>query len=289
MPNLNNVVRYISAGFQRLDFHQLDSSGLPAGVTGVVTAGATGVGAGRLTAAKTMSITTPASEKVPVSGDNVLQGTFQFPSAEVRGFELAVAEDDFADRLSFQNIKTRNIGNHSFAGRDVAPFAMNNIMFIGVGNSQAQSPGVKGLGMYSGIFATRAQVMVRGRDSFSERAAAAYLFDFTLGAMDTYPWGETFQIGNEGYTSSFAEDWTLAYPVTCHRWTQSSGVTVFFLAETPASTSLDDVLVYVLDAAGNAIRQTSGVTIDATLKTITFSVAPADGRTIVAWYGYVPS
>jgi hypothetical protein len=289
MATLSNVVRYISAGFQRLDFHQLDSSGLPAGATGVVVAGATGVGAARLTAAKTMSITTPASEKVPVSGDNVLQGTFQFPSAEVRGFELAVAEDDFADRLSFQNIKTRNIGNHSFAGRDISPFQMNNIMFIGVGNSQAQASGIKGLGMYSGVFGTRAQVIVRGRDSFSERAAAAYLFDFTLGAMDTYPWGETFTIANEGYTSSFVEDWTLAYPVTVHRWTQSTAVTVFNLAETPASTDLADVLVYVIQANGTALRYTAGVTISATNKTITFSVAPADGLTIIAYYGYVPS
>lgn len=289
MANLNNVTRYITAGFQRVDFHRLDSSGLPAGVTGTVTAGATGVAAGRITAAKTMNITTPTSEKVPVTGDNISQGTFQFPGAEVRGFELTAAEDDFADRLAFQNIKTRNIGNYSFAGRDIAPFSLNNIMFIGVSNASAQESGVKGLGMYAGVFATRAQVLVRGRDSFAERAAGGFAFDFTLNLMDSYPWGETFQIANEGYTQSFVEDWTLQYPVTCHRWTQSSGVTVFNLGETPASTSLDDVLIYVIDANGNANRQTAGVTINATNRTITFGVAPGDGLTVVAFYGYVPS
>jgi hypothetical protein len=289
MPTLANVQRYIAAGFQRLDFHQLDSSGLPAGITGVVTAGATGVAAGRITAVKTMNVNIPASEAVPVTGDNVLQGTFQFQNVSPRTFDVEFAEDDFADRQSFQGIKPRNIGNFSFSGRDVSPFSLNNLLLIGVANASAQAVGVRGLGMYAGIFANRAQMSVRGRNNFVERGAASYLGTVTLNSSDSYPWGETYSVTNEGYLQSFVEDWTLAYPVTCHRWTQSSGVTVFNLGETPASTSLNDVLVYVIDTNGIPTRKTTGVTIDATAKTLTFSVAPTDAYSIVAWYGYVPS
>jgi hypothetical protein len=290
VANLVNVTRYIAAGFARCDFHQLDSSGLPAGVTGTVTAGATGVAAGRITAVTTMNINIPASTPVPIPGDNILQGTFQFPSDAARSFEMQFSEDDFADRLAFQGIKTRNVGNHSFAGRDISPFALNNIMFIGVSNASAQAAGIKGLGMYAGVFATRAQMSIQGRNTFANRGAALFSGTVTLNAMDAYPWGETFQVANEGYTQSFIEDWTLAYPVTVHRWTQSGGaVTVFNLGETPASTSLDDVLVYVIDANGNANRQTAGVTISATNRTITFGVAPSAGLAIIAFYGYVPS
>lgn len=290
MPSLINVQRYISAGFQRLDFHQLDSSGLPAGVTGSVTAGATGAPAGRITAVQTMNINVPAAVGVPVTGDNILQGTFMFPNDSPRTFDIAFAEDDFADRQAFQGIIPRNIGNFSFSGRDIAPFALNNTMLIAVSNASAQAQGIKGLGMYAGIFATRAQITVRGRNTFAQRGAADFVGNVNLNAMDSYPWGQTFQVANEGYTSSFIEDWTLAYPVTLHRWTQSGALTTFNLGEKPASSSLSDVLVYTIDTNGIPTGPyTSGVTIDTVAKTITFSLAPTNGYSIIAYYGYVPS
>lgn len=289
MPSLANVTQYISAGFQRLDFHRLDTNGLPAGVTGTVTPGANGAAAGRILAAKTMNINIPAADAVPVTGDNILQGTFIFPSAAARSFDVEFAADDFLDREAFQGIKARNIGNLSFAGRDVAPFTLNNVMILGVSNASSKMSGSSGLGMYAGVFATRAQMTIRGRNSFAERGAAAYLGTVVLNLQDSYPWGETFQVANEGYVQSFVEDWTHAYPVTVHRHKQTSGLTKFYLGETPASTNLDDVLVYVLDTTGIPTRKTSGVTISTTDNSLTFSVAPTDAFDIVTYYGYVPS
>jgi hypothetical protein len=290
MANLSNVKRYISAGFARLDFHQLDQYGLPAGVTGVVVAGANGVAAGRINAVTTMNAATPAAVGVPIPGDNVLQGTFMFPNDQPRTFPVQFSEDDFADRQAMQSIIPRDIGNFSFAGRDTQPFVLNNMMFIGVSNAKARTAGVAGLGMYAGVFATRAQMVAQGRAAFANRAAGLFAGTITLNAMDAYPWGETFKTSVEGYVQSFIEDWTLAYPVTCHRWTQSSGaVTKFFLGETPASTSLNDVLVYVLDTNQVPTRKTSGVTISTVDNSITFDSAPTAGYDIVCWYGYVPS
>ena len=291
MASLTNITRYIAAGFARLDFHRLDSNGLPAGVTGTVVAGANGVAAGWITAVVTANINIPASVGVPIPGDNILQGTFQFPNDQPRTFDVQFSEDDFTDRQAFQSIIPRAIGNHEFAGRDIAPFALNNIMLIGVSNAQARAAGISGLGMYAGVFSTRAQMSVRGRAGLTNRAAALFEGTVTLNNMDAYPWGETFKANIEGYTQSTIEDWTLAYPVTCHRWTQGgTATTVFNLGETPASTSLSDVLIYRIDVNGQAIQQTSGVTIDATNKTATFAPAPsATDLGIVAWYGYVPS
>ncbi len=289
MASLANVTQYISAGFQRLDFHRLDTNGLPAGVTGVITPGAAGAAAGRILAAKTANVNIPAATAVPVTGDNVLQGAFIFPNETPRSFDIDFAADDFLDRAAFQNIKTRNIGNLSFAGRDIAPFSLNNIMILGVSNASSKMSGSSGLGMYAGVFATRAQMTVRGRNSFAERAAASYLGTVVLNLQDAYPWGETFQIGNEGYTQSFVEDWTHAYPVTVHRWQQTGALTKFFLGETPASVLIGDNLIYVLDANGIPTRQTTGVTVSAVDNSITFSVAPAASSDVIAFYGYVPS
>lgn len=288
MANLENIKRYIAAGFARMDFHRLDSRGLPAGITGTVVAGAAGVAAGRITAVTNMNINIPAATPVPVPGDNTLQGTFQFPSDQARSFDIQFSEDDFADRRAFQGIIARDIGNHSFAGRDVTPFSLNNLMFIALSNATARETGIKGLGMYAGVFSTRAQLSVRGRSGFVNRGAAIMEGTVTLNAMDSYPWGETFKANVEGYLESFIEDWTLAYPVTVHRHTGGSGVTVFNLGETPASADLDDVLVYLIDANGTWERKTSGVTISEANRTLTFGVAP-DALDVVTYYGYVPS
>lgn len=290
MPSLANVQRYISAGFQRLDFHQLDSSGLPAGVTGQVTAGATGVPAGRITAVRTMNINIPAATAVPIVGDNIPQGTFVFQNASPRSFDVAFSEDDFADRQAFQGIIPRNFGNHTFSGRDASPFSLNNLMIIGVSNASAQAPGIKGLGMYAGVVCTRAQMTVRGRGPFDFQAAAEYFGTVNLNAGDGYPWGTTYQVANEGFSSAFVLDWTEQYPVTCHRWTQTGSGTVFNLGETPASSSLSDVLVFTVDTNGIPTGPyTSGVTVSTTGKTLTFSLAPTNGYAIIAYYGYVPS
>lgn len=292
MPSLNNTIQFIAAGLARVDIHRIDSSGLPAGLTGTVTPGATGVPAVRLTAAKTFPVGTPDSQKTPVTGDNVLQGTFQWPSTEPRAFEMTVSEDHFPDREAMQGIKYRNIGNFSFAGRDIQPFVLNTCMFIGVSNAKSQSSGLKGLGMYSGVIANRAEMLFRGRQTMVERDAMEIAISVTANAFDAYPWGETFQTAVEGYTSLFIDDWTLPFPVTVHRWTQGSGggaVAKFYLGEKPASTSLDDVLVYVIDTTGNFTRKTSGVTISDTDNSLTFSPQPTDDFDIVSMYGYVPS
>src|SRR5690349_161682 len=124
MANLNNVHRYIAAGFARLDVHRLDNKGLPAGITGTVVAGPTGAAAARISAVTTMNLNIPAAQTVPIPGDNSLQGTFQFSSEQARTFDLAFSEDDFDDRQMFQPILARDIGNHSFAGRDISPFVL---------------------------------------------------------------------------------------------------------------------------------------------------------------------
>lgn len=287
--SLNNATRYIAAGLQRVDFHRVDSSGLPAGITGTVTPGATGVAAGRIKAAKTVSFTTPAGEVVPVTGDNVLQGTFQFQNVSVRSFDITFAEDDFVDRAAFQNIATQSIGNHQFAGRDIAPFQLNDLLLIGVSNARIQTDDASsGLSMYSGVFSTRCQLAARGADNFVERQARSFLGTVNLDPMNAYAWGQTFKASVEGYKTSYVQDWTFAYPVTCHRWTQVGGTLVYYLSEQPCSVNLADVLIYTIDTNGTWARKTSGVTINTTARSVTFN-SVNDGDAAVAWYGYVPS
>jgi len=289
MANLNNVHRYISAGFRRLDGHVLDANGLPAGATGVCVAGATGCPAWRITAVKTMNVNTPASTNVPVEGDNILQGTFQFPSNAARAFDIAFSEDDFDDRQPFQGILPYNVGNHAFAGRDISPYFINTCTLIGVSDAKAQASGIQGLPMYGGVIIPRAQIAARGRSTFAGRTAAQFDASVTMNLADAYPWAETFQASKQGFTGSYVEDWTFVYPVTLHRHLGDAATKTFNLAEKPSSSSLSDVLIFLLDANNIPTRQLSGVTVDPTGQTITFVSAPTAVQNIVTYYGYIPT
>jgi hypothetical protein len=289
MAVTDNVLRYIAAGFQRLDFHRLDSDGLPAGITGEVTANdPLGVGAGRIKLAKTLNITTQAGEVVPITGDDIYAGGFMFDNVQPRSFECVAAEDDFVDRDAFQNITYQNKGNFSFVGRDIKPFTVNDTMILGISRAQAQSTGALGLPMYAGVLATRCQFSIRGRDAFSERAAAGFNLTANLNAMDAYPWGETFKVDEEGYLASFVQDFTSRMPPTVHRWKGLTAVTNIFVAETPASASLSDMLLYSIDSNNIPTLITTGVTIDPATKKLTFS-SPHTSVNLEAWYMYVPS
>lgn len=291
MSLTDNVLKYIAAGFQRLDAHQLDSDGLPAGLTGSVTANdVNGVAAFRIKLAKTLSITTQAGEVVPITGDDIFAGSFIFDNVQPRSFDIEFAEDDFEDRQAFQDIIYQNKNNFSFAGRDIKPFNINTCLLVGVSKAKAQSSGALGLPMYAGVFTTRAELTVRGRNNFTERAAASFLGTVNLNAMDSYPWGETFKVdtGEEGYIASFVEDYTSRMPPTVHRWKGLTAKSKIFLGELPASTDLSDFLLYSLDTNNRPTQITSGFTIDLTDRSINFA-APHTSTNLVAWYMYQPS
>lgn len=290
MASLANVNRLLAAGFRRLDFHQLDTNGLPAGVSGTVSAGRAGAPAGRIYAVKTANIATPASTNVPVEGDDILQATFQFSNNAARAFDIAASEDNFANRQAFQGILTRQIGNVNLAGRDIFPFTLNNVLLIAVSNAKAQTPGIRGLGMYAGVIAPQCQIAVRGRSTYAGRTAAQFDASVTMALADRYPWGETYQANNEGFTGSYAEDWSAAYPMTIHRHKGDGTTTVFDLQEKPSSTSLLDVLVYLLDTNQIPTRQVANVTIAQTYSgQLTFTTPPTASQDIVTFYQYIPT
>lgn len=285
----DNTLRYIAAGFQRMDFAVLDADGLPAGITGTVTPNdANGVACGRIKLAKTLNITTQAGEVVPITGDDIYAGGFVFDNVTPRSFDVEFAEDDFTDRQAFQDIVYQTKNNFQFAGRDIKPFNVNNCMFIGLSRAQSQMPGALGLPVFAGVYCGRAELTVRGRGTFAERAAASYLGTVNLNAMDAYAWGETFQVSEEGYVASFVQDWTSRMPPTVHRWKGLTTKSKIFLGELPASTDLSDFLLYSLDSNNRPTQITSGFTIDLADHSINF-VAPHTSTNLICWYAYQPS
>ena len=289
MAAIDNTLRYIAAGFQRLDGHRLDSDGLPAGVTGTVTANdVNGVGAFRMKLVKTLSITLQSGEVVVITGDDIFAGSFLFDNVQPRSFEASFAEDDFADREAYQGINYQNKNKTSFAGRDIKPFVVNDVLLIGVTRAQAQQSGALGLSMYGGVYCGRSQISIQGRQGYTERTAGDFLLTANLNTMDSYAWGETFKVDEEGYLASTVQDWTNPSPATVHRWKGLVAQSKIYVSEVPVSTDITAMSLYSLDANNRPTEITTGFTVDPTDRSINF-VAPHTSTNLISWYGYQPS
>lgn len=282
MPS--NVTKFIGAGARILQYHLYDANGYIAGPTGSVTKGANGVGPGRLLGIKTYPVAVPPPDAVPVSGDDAPLGTFLFPSAAVRSFLMKVAVADMTADGLFQSSNVVPRGNVSFQTYDLIDNVFPTVFLMLTEQAKSQITGSVGQAVWHTVVRPACQIQPLGRDGgFSERTAASYNYQVTASATDNTGWGETYSVVTHGTQGTYGLDFTTNYIPTAERMTGDGVTTVFNLLQTPASgTQNTDFLVFV-----NGIFQSSGITINQGLKTMTFGVAPANNAAIVVIYGFV--
>lgn len=281
MPN--NVLEWITAGLDRVEMHVLDSNGVIGGTTGTVTNGAVGSPGFRLYGAKVAPITAPDPDTVPVTGDNVYLGGFVFPSAATRTFRLDGAISELNVNQLLGTGKTYNVGNSSLGFLDVTPFSPVNVALIAVSDAKSQQAGSVGQGLYGGIIVPKAQGIPTGRETMQERAAGMFRWTFIMSLTDSFPWGETFNATTHGVTGATYIPWSSTYRKSFHRFNGDNATLAFGpLQYTPASTSVNDVIVYL-----NGYRVYTGYTVSQATKMITFGSAPGTGVPICVYYDYV--
>lgn len=289
----NNVLKYIAAGFDRLEGQILDGNNIANGTSPStqVATGAVGSPGFRITGVKTSAITVPEPDVVPVTGDDSYLAGFIFPSANVRSFDIEAAIEDLTNITYFQQTKTYNIGNASVGVLDIPTPTLPSISLIAVSNAKSEQTGSVGNAQFAGVLIPVCQIFPLGRTTFSERAAGVFRARVVMTQGQAFPWGETFTTTNVGTTAGTVVEWSAPHRKAIHRFTGDNGTLTFGpLNYIPASTSLNDVIVYVVDATtGVPTIQTSGVTINQAAKTLTFAVAPTTNSKIVVFYDYVLS
>jgi hypothetical protein len=282
---MSNDFDWIAAGFDRIEGHVLDANGNIAGTTGTVTGGAAGSPGFRILGAKVAPIVAPNADAVPDTGDDAFLGSFLFPSAAVRQFQLDGAVSGLQINSYLGSGNVMQVGNSDLGFLDTIPFSPVNVALLVNSQAKSQVAGNVGQGIWSGIIVAKAQGIPIGRETFSERAAGVFRWQFIFSLADRFPWGETFNTTVHGISQATLVQWSGNYRKGWHRFT-GDGATVTFgpLKYTPASTSLNDVIVYK-----NGYRQTTGITVNTTAKTLTFSVAPANNDVIAVYYDHVGS
>lgn len=283
MPN--NVNNFFSDGLDSAFLQVLDTNGNLGGIGSSLTAGTFDNGV-QLKGAKALPATVPESETVPNTGDDIYLGGIVYSSAAPREFVFTAAISNFlpSQYMTGGVNKAYNIGNSTISFQDPQNFNTVSCAILANAKAVSQETTSQGQAMYDQLILFQVLGTPLGRESREERAAGIYRWKFVVNQSSQMPWGETFNSSVHGVTGATSGDMSSNYRKA---WAVSTGngvATAFTgLQFTPASTSLSEVLVYV-----NGYRQTTGVTVSTSGKSVTFSVAPANGAVIAVLYSYIP-
>lgn len=279
-----NDLAVILAGFDRMEGHLTDSSGIIAGTTGTVASGAAGSAGFRVLGGKdAQNVGAPDPDAVPITGDDDYIGGFIFPSAQVRRFVHTAAVLGLDINAIMNGSQAYAIGNSEVGFIDASPFTTLSMALILTSQAKSAQGSNQGQGEFSGYIIPQIQGVPLGRQTMQERQAGIARIGFIESKAAQFPWGETFKLGTHGILQAVLIPWISAFRKAMHRFTGDGATTVFGpLLYQPATTSLSDVVVYV-----NGYRQTSGITVNQTAQTLTFAPAPANNAKIVVYYDHL--
>jgi hypothetical protein len=275
-----NVTELIAAGFDTLEYHMLDANGIAAGPSGSITAGATGSAAGRMRGVKTSDINIPEPDITNITGDDSAQGNFIWSPTTLPGFNIDVAVADLQDEGYFQGTTAENSGDLTFGVWQPKDQDFPDFCLIGVSRAKSKMSGSDGVSGYSGIIIPKCNIVPLGRVSFTEREGAVFRYRVAVNMSDGYPWGQTLKTATQGTTGGAVFPWTAENRITIHAWTGNSVVSSFNTQETPASSSVNKMRVFV-----DKVINSGGVTVTTATKTVALVPTPGAVR-VVAVYEY---
>lgn len=275
-----NVTELIAAGFDTLEYHMLDTNGIAAGPSGSITAGATGSGAGRLRGVKTSDINIPEPDITNITGDDSALGSFIWPPTSLPGFNIDVAVADLQDEGYFQGTTPENTGDITLGVWQPRDQEFPDFCLIGVSRAKSKMSGSDGVSGFSGIIIPKCTIVPLGRVAFTEREGAVFRYRVAVNMSDAYPWGQTLKTATQGTTAGAVFPWTAENRITIHAWTGNSVVSSFNTQETPASSSVNKMRVFV-----NNVINSGGVTVTTATKTVALVPTPGAVR-VIAVYEY---
>lgn len=275
-----NVKKYIAAGFDRLEFHLLDSAGYAAGSSGSVTPGGVGAPGTRILAVKTMDIQIPEPEDTDITGDDIYQGGFVWPPGAGPAFTIEMAVNNLTNDAGFQGTLTENLGDITLGVEQPVDMTFPDVALLAVSRARSKEAGSDGVSGFAGVIIPKTNVTPLGRAGFNERGEAVWRYRVKASTSDADPWGKTYTNATQGTSGVVVRPWTAENRVTMHSFVGDGSTVAFTVAETPASTSITTKVIIFKDG----LRVTSGVTVSG--KILTFSVAPANGAKIVVFYEY---
>lgn len=276
------MTKRIGAGFDRIEWGLVNTSGLVYGTTLVgPTAGAiAGQPMLRLRGARTLPVQIPEPERVPVTGDNEILASFQFPGGELPAGILELAVNDMDFNAIAQGTKVRTLGDYALGSLAPNGNVYPTICLSLMRQTSKQDSGETGLPGWEGKWIPRCTITPLDAET-TERAFSPYRYAININPSDRSMLGYTFTEGIDGVTSMAMMDFEGDYPPHQDNWKGDASRTAFTLNYTPVNPT--NVMVCL-----NGVLQTYTAHYTVSGNTLTMLTAPGSGVVLNALYAVAP-
>lgn len=281
-----DLTQIISAGVQLAQYSFLDSDGYVAGTTGTAATGANGSPMGTILGIQQANVTIPEPDRVPVPGDDTTLGAFQFDSTETPGFNIVVGVHDLGLDAAAQGTNVVLDGSMTLGVLQPSQPTYRDALIILTSVAKSFESDTRGTSKFSHYIIPKVTMTPLGRVDWQGRTDAAFQYACVANVSTTRGHGATMKtgMGYEGTESATVIPVFSDNRITAQRWVGDGVTTVFNIAKKPVTSGVVYNRVYI-----NGLIRLSGVTIDATAKTLTITPAPALSDKIVMYHEYVNS
>lgn len=274
----NNIVRFNSAGFDRMFVGLADANGLFAG-NDATPANGSDNGGWEMPAPNIFNITIPPLEKVNITGNDGLIVSYQFESdAETTiEFETGVADFDIAAAAEGKTLDIIDTNYTLFGWR---PGLRSPQTIWAILNNQAKSYASGSLGnAHYENWLFKCELSLRNEAGIQNKTAHSFQWSANIIPSDTYPWGTPTADGD----TYAAWSWVSENRMRLHRHTGGTSDDEMVLADVPVS--LAKVSLWS-QPTPTLLTRTTNYTLSGS--TVTFETAdiPGDGEASVALYEF---
>ena len=237
----------------------------------------------RLKAIQSADIGIPQPDQVPIGGDNVSNGNFNFASEDPVAFTITKGVFQMILDGLMQGTKILTRGGMKFGVLAPRNYDPADMCWIIQSQVKKQNTGLRGLSGWHGYIIPISSASPMGRDNFATRAAAADRVRVTCQPADKMPNGVLIDDTNFDVEGGAVIPFTSDYPIYMQRFTGNGVLDTFTLAKAAAENSGDVVRVDV-----NGVAQVYGTDFTVSGTSLVFDDEPAENAEIVATVGYRP-
>lgn len=273
-----NVIRWSGAGLDAVHACYRGSTGFAAGFSNLTAASTPGTGSGmrRLLGAQAYPIAVPDTVKKPILGDDGVQATFQFQSADVVAGMLEQGVEDIIWAAATDGSSNYTLGDWTMNSSGGAIGNPGDFMFLVTRQASGKDSSNDGsAGFENEIWMNMAAVPL-GDEGRAHQREGKFRYALTADTSSSTPWGATM-LATFGLSVRHNFRWVTTNRVMMHTIV-GDGSTVAFVVDY-APTTVAKAKAFT--AAGVAAPITS---VTPSTKTITFTTAPANTVVVIIIY-----
>jgi hypothetical protein len=271
---------WIAAGYAYGFIYFIDSNGFATGGSPTAPAqGAAGSAALRIRAVKSAAPTIPDPETTQVTGDDDLEGEFQYPSIASRRFNIEYSVESHTRNATLLNVTSQVWGEITATPMDIPNPPDYNVGVILQSKAQKKNTGVEGQTGWSGVLVPLATATPLGRAGFDERGAAVFRMSIAPQKAGYDPFGITINDTTYSTTAARYLPFTSEYPIVLQAWRGTGAILQFTLDYQPISAVKTPVYVNRVLATTSSVITTSPYSVD-------LSANPAGAAAIVALHEF---